>query len=483
MQIVQNLAGYTMGQADNIRRAMSKKKQYVIDAERQNFVYGNEEQGIKGCIANGISEQAANQIYDSMVDFAKYAFNKSHAAAYAVVAYQTAYLKYYYPVEFMAALMTSVIDNPRKVAEYIYSCRQMGIKVLPPDINEGDGRFTATGGGIRYGMYAIKSIGRPVIDLIMKERADNGKYKTLQSFIERVGGREVNKRTVENLIKAGACDGLDGNRQQMMLIYNALMDSQSQEKKKSLSGQMSLFDFVAEEDKKAFEIQYPDVEEYSKEIKLGFEKEVLGIYLSGHPLEEYEAKWKKNISAYTSDFLLDEESGTVKVKDNQSVIVGGMITEKTIKYTKNNKTMAFITVEDLFGTIEIIVFPRDYEKFHHLLNEDEKVFVKGRANVEEDKNGKLICESIYSFDDTKRELWLQFEKKEDFEEKEQQIYAMLRDSDGKDEVVIYISSIKAMKRLPSNHNIRVNDEIVNNLTNFLGKNNVKVVEKSIEKKG
>ena len=482
MQIVQNLAGYTMGQADNIRRAMSKKKQYVIDAERQNFVYGNEEQGIKGCIANGISEQAANKIYDSMVDFAKYAFNKSHAAAYAVVSYQTAYLKYYYPVEFMAALMTSVIDNPRKVAEYIYTCRQMGIKVLPPDINEGDGRFAATREGIRYGLYAIKSIGRPVVDLIIEERQNNGKFTTLQSFIERVASREVNKRTVENLIKAGACDGLDGNRQQMMLIYNVLMDNQTQEKKKTMAGQMSLFDLVSDEDKKAFEIQYPAVDEYSKEIKLGFEKEVLGIYLSGHPLEEYEIKWRKNISAVTSDFLLDEESNEVKVKDDQKVIVGGMITEKTIKYTKNNKTMAFITVEDLFGTVEIIVFPREYEKFHHLLNEDEKVFVKGHANVEEDKNGKLICESIYSFDDTKRELWLQFETKETFEEKEQDLYAMLRDSDGKDEIVIYISAIKAMKRLPSNHNIRVNDEIVNNLTNFLGKNNVKVVEKSIEKK-
>ena len=481
MQIVQNLAGYTMGQADNIRRAMSKKKQYVIDAERQNFVYGNEEQGIKGCIANGISEQAANQIYDSMVDFAKYAFNKSHAAAYAVVSYQTAYLKYYYPVEFMAALMTSVIDNPRKVAEYIYTCRQMGIKVLPPDINEGDGRFAATTEGIRYGLYAIKSIGRPVVDLIIEERENNGRFQTLQSFLERVSGREVNKRTVENLIKAGACDSLDGNRQQMMLVYNALLDNLNSEKKKSMAGQMTLFDLVSDEEKKAYEVQYPDVGEYSKEIKLGFEKEVLGIYLSGHPLEEYEEKWRKNISAVTTDFLIKEESGEVKVKNNQLATIGGMITERTIKYTKNNKTMAFLTVEDLFGTVEVIVFPRDYEKYHHLLNEDEKVFIRGRANVEEDKNGKLICESIYSFDDTKRELWLQFETKEAFEEKEKELYAMLHDSDGKDAVVIYISSIKAMKRLPENYSIHVNDNIVNNLTNFLGKNNVKVVEKSIEK--
>ncbi len=515
MQIVQNLAGYTMGQADNIRRAMSKKKQYVIDAERQNFVYGNKEQGIKGCIANGISEQAANQIYDSMVDFAKYAFNKSHAAAYAVVSYQTAYLKHYYPVEFMAALMTSVIDNPRKVAEYIYTCRQMGIKVLPPDINEGDGRFTAAPAGIRYGLYAIKSIGRPVIDLIIEERGKNGRFQTLQSFLERVSGREVNKRTVENLIKAGACDSLDGNRQQMMLIYNALLDNLNSEKKKSLAGQMTLFDLVSEEEKKSYEVQYPDVEEYSKEVKLGFEKEVLGIYLSGHPLEEYEEKWRRNISAVTADFLIEEESGAVKVKDNQSVVIGGMITDKKIKYTKNNKTMAFLSVEDLLGTVEVIVFPKDYEKSSALLNEDTKVFIRGHASVEEDKDGKLICEQIYAFDEAnpdlpkatqrkgygtqrrerqyhgassrradgpRRELWLQFATKEAYLEQEKELYEMLRDSDGNDAVVIYISSPKAMKRLPENYSICVNEDIVNNLTNFLGKNNVKVVEKNIEKK-
>lgn len=482
MQIVQNLAGYTMGQADNIRRAMSKKKQYVIDAERQNFVYGNEEQGIKGCVNNGISEQAANEIYDSMVDFAKYAFNKSHAAAYAVVAYQTAYFKYYYPVEFMAALMTSVIDNARKVSEYIYTCRQMGIKVLPPDINEGEGTFSPSAEGIRYGMYAIKSIGRPVINQILEERRANGKYTTLQSFLERVSGREVNKRAVENLIKAGACDCLDGNRQQMMQVFPMLMDNLAQEKKTSMAGQMSLFDLVSEEEKEAYKVQYPNVPEFKKEIKLGFEKEVLGIYLSGHPLEEYEEKWKKNTSAVTSDFLLDEETGEVKIRDNQSVTIGGMITEKTIKYTKNNKTMAFLTVEDLFGTVEVVVFPRDYEKYHSYLMEDEKVFISGHANVEEDKNGKLICEKIYSFDDTIRELWLQFPTKEEFLEKEQRLYSMLQESDGKDEVVIYIASPRAMKKLGKNLTIRINPEIVNNLTNFLGENNLKVVEKSIEKK-
>ncbi len=480
MQIVQSLAGYTMGQADNIRRAMSKKKQYVIDAERQNFVYGNEKEGIRGCVNNGISEKAANEIYDSMVDFAKYAFNKSHAAAYAVVSYQTAYLKYYYPVEFMAALMTSVIDNPGKVAGYIYSCRQMGIAVLPPDINHGEGVFTADKSGIRYGLYAIKSIGRPVVDLILEEREQNGPYTTLQNFIERVGGREVNKRAIENLIKAGACDCLDGNRQQMILSYAPILDNFNNDRKKSMAGQMSLFDLVSEEEKKSYEMKYPDVDEYAKEIKLGFEKEVLGIYLSGHPLEEYEEKWHKNITRVTADFALDEETNEAKVKDNERVTIGGIITEFVPKYTKNNKTMAFITVEDLLGTVEVIVFPREYEKYHALLKEDEKVFVTGHANMEEDKNGKLICEKIVSFDDTKRELWLQFDTKEAYEEREPELLERLRDSDGKDSVVIYISSIKAMKRLPNSLSINANSEIVNNLTNFLGKNNVKVVEKSIE---
>ncbi len=482
MQIVQDLAGYTMGQADNIRRAMSKKKQYVIDAERQNFVYGNEEQGIKGCIANGISEAAANQIYDSMVDFAKYAFNKSHAAAYAVVAYQTAYLKYYYPVEFMAALMTSVIDNAKKVSEYIYSCRQMNISVLPPDINEGEGVFSAVNGNIRYGMYAIKSIGRPVVDTILEEREANGTFKTLQTFLERVSSREVNKRAVENLIKAGACDCLEGNRQQMMNIYAIVMDNLANEKKKSMSGQMTLFDFASEEDKSDYEIKLPNLPEYAKEIRLGFEKEVLGIYLSGHPLEDYEEKWRKNITAVTSDFLLDEETNEVKVKDNESVMVGGMITEKTIKYTKTNKTMAFLTLEDLLGTVEVIIFPRDYEKYHHLLNEDEKVFIRGRANVEEDKNGKIICEQMYSFDDTRRELWLQFETKEAYDAAEPELYGILHDSDGKDAVVIYISSIKVMKKLPESQSVCADRLLVERLMEFLGKNNVKVVEKNIEKR-
>lgn len=329
-----------------------------MEQERKNFVYGNPEENVPGCIARGIDEKVANKIYDNMIDFAKYAFNKSHAAAYAVVAYQTAYLKYYYPVEFMAALMTSVLDNTSKVSEYIYTCRQMGIAILPPDINEGEGGFSVSGQAIRYGLSAIKSIGRPVIDAIVEERKIRGPFTTLKDFITRLSGREVNKRTIENFIKAGALDGLEGNRRQKMMIYGSLLDALNQEKKTTMAGQMTLFDIAPEEDKAEYEIKLPNVEEYDKEVLLGFEKEVLGIYISGHPLEEYMERLKKNTNAVTTDFVLDEETGTLKVSDGARVRIGGMITDKVIKYTKNNKAMAFITLEDLVGTVEIIISRR-----------------------------------------------------------------------------------------------------------------------------
>ena len=482
MQIVQQLAGYTMGQADNIRRAMSKKKQYVIDAERQSFVYGDESRGIKGCVANGIDEKAANSIYDSMVDFAKYAFNKSHAAAYAVISVQTAWLKCYYPVEFMAALMTSVIDNSAKAAEYLLHCKEMGISVLPPDINVGQGEFTAEGDHVRYGLYAIKALGRPVIDKIIEERKIGGPYRTLQDFIERTAERDVNKRAIENLIKAGACDGLDGTRKQMTMVSASIVDQVVHQKKSTMSGQMSLFDLVSEEDKKDFEVQYPDVGEFPKEMLLGFEKEVLGIYLSGHPLEEYLEKIKKNATVNAMDFVREEETGNIKVMDNAHVVIGGMIAGKTVKFTRNNKAMAFLTIEDLTGSVEVIVFPKDYERFSSFLNEDEKVFVVGHATVEDEQNGKIICERIVPFDSVPREVWLQFATKEAYAAQESQLYAILHDSDGNDEVVIYVTSEKAVKRLGKHLTVHANTELLNRLTNFVGGKNVKVVEKNVEKK-
>ena len=480
MQIVRDLGGYTLGRSDLVRRAMSKKKGDVMQKERQNFVYGNPEEGVPGCVSNGIDEKTANKIYDEMIDFAKYAFNKSHAAAYAVVAYQTAWLKYYYPVEFMAALMTSVIDNPGKVAEYIYTCRQMGIGILSPDINEGVGNFSVDGGNIRYGLAAIKSIGRPVIESLIRERESGGKFRSLKDFIERMSGKEVNKRTIEHFIKSGAFDSLGGTRKQFMVVYVQLMDQVNQERKYSMTGQMSLFDLVGEEEKAEFDTQMPDVGEYEKETRLSFEKEVLGVYLSGHPMEEYEERWRKGITRTTLDFQLDEETGRTRVHDGVKETVGGIIAGKTIKYTKNNKTMAFLTIEDLAGTVEVVVFPRDYEKYQQYLTEENKVFVRGRVSEEDDAASKLICEAVIPFDQTRKELWLQYEAKADFLSREQELYELLGDSEGDDQVVIYCRKERAVKRLPQGRNIHIDSIILNRLTNYLGESCVKVIEKPIE---
>ena len=483
MQIVQALAGYTLGRSDLLRRAMSKKKGDVMQKERQIFVYGDEATGVPGCIKNGIDEKTANKIYDEMIDFAKYAFNKSHAAAYAVVSYQTAFLKYYYPVEYMAALMTSVIENPSKVAAYIYACRQMDIKILPPDINRGYADFSVDEGHIRYGLAAIKSIGKPVIQAIVEEREAYGKFKNLEDFISRMSMKEsLNKRAIENFIKAGALDCLGGTRKQFMSIYIQIVDHVNQEKKYSMTGQMSLFDLVGEEDKSDFQIQLPNVGEYAKETKLAFEKEVLGVYISGHPLEEYEEQWHKSISATTLDFQLDEESGHSKVHDGARAIIGGFITEKTMKSTKTNQMMAFVTLEDLLGTVEIVVFPRDYEKNRNLLEVDNKVFIKGRVSEEDDKPSKLICEKVVPFNQTKKELWIQFPDKADYLANEQIVYGYLADSEGDDEVVIYCQAERAVKRLPKNRNIQIGPQVLSKLMNHYGEKRVKVVEKTIENK-
>ena len=480
MQIVRDLGGYTLGRSDLVRRAMSKKKAAVMAKERQNFVYGNKEEGVPGCISNGISEETANKIYDEMTDFAKYAFNKSHAAAYAVVSYQTAWLKYYYPVEYMAALMTSVIDNPGKVAEYIMSCRQMKISILPPNINEGESGFSVKEGKIRYGLSAIKSVGKPVIESILEERRRGGNFTDLRNFVERLSGKEVNKRTVESFIKAGAMDGLGGTRKQLMMVYAQVMDSVAQEKKTSVSGQMSLFDLMGAEEKKEYSIRMPDVGEYDKEQLLIFEKEVLGIYASGHPLEEYESMWRKNISAVSSDFALDEELGHSRIADGVKATIGGIVEGKTVKYTKTNKTMAFFTLEDLVGTVEVLVFPRDYEKYHSLIQEDAKLFVQGRVSAEDDKASKLICERIWAFEEIPRDIWIQFETKEAFGQKEQELYRIIRSSDGKDQIVIYVKNPRAVKRLGERFSVQASAGLLKNLEDAFGRDNVKVMEQKVK---
>ncbi len=528
MQIVRDLGGYTLGRSDLVRRAMSKKKQSVMEKERANFIYGNEEEGVPGCVANGISEQVAGQIYGDMMDFAKYAFNKSHAACYAVVSYQTAYLKYYYPVEFMAALLTSVIDNSKKVSEYILTCRNMGIEILPPDINQGEAGFSVSGSNIRYALTAIKNVGRPVIESIVEERRVRGPFTNLKDFITRMADTDLNKRAIENFIKAGALDGLGGTRKQFMSVYAQILDRNTKDKKSNLAGQLTLFDIASEEQKEEFDIRMPDVGEYSKEMLLSFEKEVLGIYISGHPLEEYQELWQKHITNTTNDFGLDEETGLVRVQDQASAVVGGMIADKTVKYTKNDKVMAFLSLEDLVGSVEIVVFPKDYEKYANLLQEDAKIFVKGRSSVEEDKDGKLICEQIVSFEDAQGQdrlfqnrygqgryggdryssdrynssyrgsynggnsggqspkkglpdgVWVQFADAAEYQARQQELLDAIADSDGRDNVVVFLKNTKGMKVLPPNQQVNADEKLKNKLISIFGQENVKFVTKPIE---
>ena len=480
MQIVRDLAGYTLGRSDLLRRAMSKKKGDVMQKERQNFVYGNPDEGVPGCIANGIDEKTANKIYDEMIDFAKYAFNKSHAAAYAVVSYQTAWLRCYYPVEFMAALLTSVITNPKKITEYINTCRVMGISILPPDINEGEAGFSVAGDSIRYGLAAIKSLGKSVIDVMTQERNENGKYKDLKDFMERLTSKEINKRTIENLIKSGALDSFGKTRKQQMLVYPVVLEEVNRERKESISGQMSLFDFFSEEEKKEYEMQYPDVGEYDDAQKLALEKEVLGIYVSGHPLQKYMDSLEKQTTAKSTDFEPDEESGRAVVRDGQHYVVGGLISNVTAKLTKNNQNMAFVTLEDLYGTVEIIVFPTIYQNVKPYLIEDQGIYVKGRASVSEE-SGKLIAEYIVPIEQIPKEVWIQTENIEEFTEKQQKLYGIIRKHPGKDEIVIFSKKEKAIKRLPSYENISAKNDVFSELKSLFGEKNVKVREKSIEK--
>lgn len=474
MQIVRDLGGYTLGRSDLVRRAMSKKKQHVMEQERKNFVYGNEEENVPGCLKKGISESVAGEIYDEMMDFAKYAFNKSHAACYAVVSYQTAYLKHYHPVEFMAALLTSVIDNSTKVSEYILSCKNMGIAILPPDVNKGEAGFSVDGHSIRYALTAIKGVGRPAIEQIVAERKLRGEYPNLEDFITRNIDGELNKRVIENLIKAGAFDHHGGTRKQLMSVYVRILDHISSDRKNNMAGQMSLFDIVSEDQKEAFDIKLPDVGEYSKEMRLAFEKEVLGVYVSGHPLEEYEELWKKYIKNKTTDFLLDEETGIIRLTDGLKTTIGGLITEKKIRYDKRDRAMAILTLEDLVGSVEVLVFNNAYAKYGNLLMEDKKVFITGRVRAEDERDGKMICESVTDFDDVPHKLWMQFATMEDYEAGEKDMSDILCTSEGKDSVIIYIRDKKMKKVLPPNQNVRADDFLLKRLEERFGADNVKL---------
>ncbi|MBO6164210.1 MAG: DNA polymerase III subunit alpha [Lachnospiraceae bacterium] len=479
MQIVRDLGGYSLGRSDLVRRAMSKKKQEVMVKERQNFIYGNEAEGVPGCVANGISAEVADQIYDEMMDFAKYAFNKSHAACYAVVAYQTAYLKTYYPVEFMAALMTSVIENGSKVSEYIETCRTMGISLLPPDINRGEWGFSVDGRDILYGLSAIKGLGRSVVESIEAERRLAGPFRDLKDLINRLTGKEINKRTIESFIKAGALDSLPGSRRQKMMVYADLMDQKAKDQKDSISGQMSLFDFMGEEERSAFDVTFPDVEEFPKAELLAMEKEVLGIYVSGHPLDDDRDRIRRHVTARAEDFVVDEDTGEATVREGQSVILGGMISEVTLKLTKKNQNMAFVTLEDLTGSLEILVFPRDFEQNRPMLREDNRIYVRGRVSLgADDPKGKLICERMIGFDDVPRDIWLQFSDKDDYN----QNYASMESLRDGRAMTVFLASERAVKRIPGRKEVsrEAEDDFIKRLQDAFGSENVRIVEKKLE---
>ena len=475
MQIVRDLAGYTMGGSDEVRRAMSKKKAHIMEMERKNFVYGNEEKGINGCINNGIGEDVANKIFDEMIDFASYAFNKSHAACYAVVSYQTAYLKYYYPKEFMAASLTSVSDNPTKLIEYMGGLSDMGIKILPPDVNLGEGAFSVDEDGIRFGLSTIKGVGKAVSDAIVRERTLNGKFLSLENFINRLPQKDLNKRSIEGFIKSGALDGMEGNRHEKILNAELFIDKKSKESKAVIPGQMSFFDVVSEEDKDSFVSELIHIEEYPKEELLKYEMEVMGMYVSGHPLEEYISLLEKHSDARSIDFYPDE-NGEIPLESGIKLTIGGLLVEVNKRFTKKGDMMAICTLEDLYGRIELVVFPKAFENYGNELVEGGKVFVKGRVDTSGEEEGKLIVDTVSEFGRVKKELWIQYADKESYEEDLGNLLTDIGMMSGNDSVIIYLKKERAKKDLGGEWGVPA-DEAVRILGERLGSDNVKVVEK------
>ncbi|MFV9567971.1 DNA polymerase III subunit alpha [Thermoanaerobacter mathranii] len=474
MQIVRDVAGYSLGRADLVRRAMAKKKMDVMEQERKNFIYGMvDDEGnviVPGALRNGLDESTANKLFDEMLDFANYAFNKSHAAAYAVIAYQTAYLKRYYPVEFMAALLNSFVDNLDKIAFYVHVCKKMGIKVLPPDINESDSYFTVVEDKIRFGLSAVKNVGLNMTMEIVSEREKNGKFKSVVDFFERMQDSQLNKKAVESLIKAGAFSSFGVRRSQLLSVYDKLMENIKKNRNNNINGQISLFGEI--EQKHGVEFEFPDLEEFPKSRLLSMEKETLGLYISGHPLEEYVEDIPKITNATTLDFKVsEEEMFQPKLRDNQEVVIAGVISTKKIKFTKSNNMMAFVTIEDLYGTVEVIVFPTVYEKYSSIIKEDSPVVVKGKVSLREDEEPKILCDEIKPLSQAiVKKLYLNLQDSAKIEIVKQ----ILRKNPGNMPVVLRLNS---KKLLAANRDLWVNGskELIKELHIVLGEENVKVV--------
>lgn len=492
MQIFQELAGYSMGQADSIRKAMSKKKQKDIDAEREFFIHGDPNRSIDGCIKRGIDESIANRIYDDMEDFARYAFNKAHAASYAYIAYQTAYVKCYYPREFYAALLTSKMSNSSKVAEYIRAARSRDIKVLPPDINTGYGPFSVDGDAIRFGMYAIKGVGVAVVDAIIKEREENGKFRNIEDFLRRIMGldRSINKKSIEGMIRAGALDCIPGNRRQKTIVFPDIIDRIAGEKKQSYSGQMTLLDLAGEDERSKLEVRLPEVDEYDRQELLAIEKDALGTYVSGHPLDEYVGILEANVNAVSSDFIIEKMEGdaeeedeaetarqqeAVDSMDGKIVTIGGMIVEKSIAYSKKSGLpWAKLLVEDLYGTVEVLAFSKQYERLKEKMNEDAKVFIRGRVHTDSDKNAVLYAENMVDFNDISKDVWIMFDDRSDFESKQDDLLKAIADSDGHDHIIVYLKDTKQYKKLGEKQSFDVASDAIQKIYELFGTDRVSI---------
>ncbi|CUP53588.1 DNA polymerase III subunit alpha [Clostridium baratii] len=495
MEIVRKLAGYSMGRSDLVRRAMSKKKHKVMEEERKNFIYGIEDENgnieVPGCLRNGISEEVANKIYDMMMDFASYAFNKSHAAAYAVVGYQTAYLMRYYPVEMIAAMLNSVMGVNEKVAGYIKFAESQGIQVIPPDINKSYSKFTVEGDKIIFGLAAIRNVGVNVVEAIVKAREDKGEFTSIMDFINKLDLGAINKRAVESLIKAGALDSFDVFRSKLLAVYEKLMDGVSGEKKRNIDGQMSLF---AIDDEVAMpEVTYPNIKEFTKKHLLSMEKEMTGVYLSGHPLDEY----KKSLEMQTTTSIstinkvhkaledniskgisIDEIINQMPIKDNEQVILGGILTEVKQKVTRNNTIMAFLKLEDLDGEIEVIVFPRTLDRIRESIAEDALVTIKGRINIKEDEPPKLICEKVDGLEKVdSNKVYIRVNDNEEAKKINHYIKTDLIEYKGDSAVYIFNAKDKKSYRLARETWLNLDTDIISVLKETCGEENVKVVSK------
>ncbi|XZH20283.1 DNA polymerase III subunit alpha [Clostridium perfringens] len=494
MEIVRKLAGYSMGRSDLVRRAMSKKKHKVMEEERKNFIYGIEDENgnieVPGCLRNGISAEAANKIFDSMMDFASYAFNKSHAAAYAVIGFQTAYLMRYYPVEFLAAMLNSVMGNSDKVSEYIRSAEKLGIQVLPPDINESYTKFTVKGDTIRFGMGAIKNVGVNVVENIAKSRDEKGRFTSLMDFCNKIDLSIVNKRSVESLIKAGTFDSLKVYRSQLLSVFEKIMDGVYSQRKKNIDGQMSLFGALQEESESNLEIRYPNIKEFNKKYMLAMEKEMTGLYMSGHPLDDYEKPLKEQTSITIEKIIeaqknLNEQKNVEledlvvdsSLTDGTRVIIGGILTNVSRKVTRNNTLMAFAKVEDLTGYLECVIFPKTLEKCNALVNEDSFVLVRGRVSLKEDEEPKILCEDIQPLEliDSSK-VYIKVEDREKANMIVKPLRVLLSQYKGDSPVYIFAAKEKASFRLNRDMWINLDTDVIDFLISKFGEENVKVVE-------